>query len=83
MNIFSHQTCLDGVVVGNHKKIYAAQVKRETQLDGSDQIRSDSSMELNSVGWISCAPVNDRTRDLLLGFGSFGRWPFGFYKDLF
>ena len=90
MNIFSHQTCLGGEVVENQKiyfqknyKMYAAQVKRDTQLNGSDQIRSDSSMELNSIGWISCAPVNDRTRDLLLGFGSFGRWPFGFYKDFF
>ena len=66
-----------------NQKIYAAQVKRDTQLNGSHQIRPDSSMELNSIGWISCAPVNDRTRDLLLGFGRFGRWPFGFYKDLF
>ena len=82
MNIFSHQTYLDGEVVGN-QKIYAGQVKRATQLNGSDQIRSDSSMELNSVGWISSCPVNDRTRDLLLGFGRFGRWPFGFDKDLF
>ena len=83
MNIFSHQTyLLGGEVVGN-QKIYAGQVKRDTQLNGSDQIRSYSSMELNSVGWISCAPGNDRTRDLLLGFGRFGRWPIGFYKDLF